>query len=154
MAESGAAPVPVRDLEELRAFAESFAAALSPGDIWLLRGELGAGKTTLVREVCKALGVPATRVVSPTFTLVQEYEGGRLPVVHIDLYRVDPGKALDTLFLEEVFERSDCAVFVEWPDVALGLIPPDARELVIETGPAPTARLLTRRPFNPSGVTG
>ncbi|MBI3894220.1 MAG: tRNA (adenosine(37)-N6)-threonylcarbamoyltransferase complex ATPase subunit type 1 TsaE [Candidatus Wallbacteria bacterium] len=127
--------MPVLDIEGLhglRAFARQLAASLAPGQVWLLEGALGAGKTTLVREVCAALGIPESQIVSPTFTLVQEYEGGRLPVVHLDLYRIESGRPLDSLFLEEIFQRHDCVCFVEWPGVAARLLPPHARRLAIE----------------------
>jgi tRNA threonylcarbamoyladenosine biosynthesis protein TsaE len=141
-------------LEELRRFAASLAASLAPGQVWLLRGDLGAGKTTLVREVCAALGVARHKVVSPSFTLLQEYEGGRLPVVHVDLYRLDAGRGLDSLGLEEQFARTDSVMFIEWPDSAGDRIPPWALSLGLEFGSAEGARVLTVPQLVPAPATG
>ncbi|MCA9530137.1 MAG: tRNA (adenosine(37)-N6)-threonylcarbamoyltransferase complex ATPase subunit type 1 TsaE [Myxococcales bacterium] len=93
--------------------AAALARALRPGDAVLLEGELGAGKTTFVRAVARALGLPeATPVTSPTFTLVQEYALDP-PLVHADLYRLgDPGE-LAELGLEERL-GADAVCFVEW----------------------------------------
>jgi len=100
---------------ETEALAAQLAAALEPGDVVLIAGELGAGKTTFVRGACRALGVRG-RVTSPTFTIGQRYEGD-VPVSHLDLYRLgdlaleDPALLADYLTPERV-------AFVEWPEVA------------------------------------
>ncbi|MBI4872302.1 MAG: tRNA (adenosine(37)-N6)-threonylcarbamoyltransferase complex ATPase subunit type 1 TsaE [Candidatus Riflebacteria bacterium] len=139
----------VGSLQELSVLAAHLAAVLEPGRITLLHGGLGTGKTTLVREVCRVLGVPARRVVSPSFTLIQEYAGGRLPVVHIDLYRIDPGTSLDSLFLEEWLERADSVAFIEWPDAARPHLPAGSAEICIEFGESATERILTLTGFPP-----
>jgi tRNA threonylcarbamoyladenosine biosynthesis protein TsaE len=93
--------------------ARALAAALAPGDLVILGGELGAGKTFFTRALCRALGLPAsTRVTSPTFTLVHEHEA-RLPVAHADLYRLDDPDELAELGLRE--RRGEgAALVVEW----------------------------------------
>ncbi len=102
---------------ETEALAARLAEALEPGDVVLIAGELGAGKTTFVRGACRALGI-AGRVTSPTFTIGRRYEG-RVPVSHLDLYRLgdlgaeDPGLLADYL-------APDRVAFVEWPEVADG----------------------------------
>src|SRR6188474_2309044 len=73
---------------ETAAVGRSLAAALVPGSVVLLWGELGAGKTAFVRGLAEGLGIDPEAVSSPTFTLVQEYRGGRLPLYHVDLYRL------------------------------------------------------------------
>ncbi|MBI4160816.1 MAG: tRNA (adenosine(37)-N6)-threonylcarbamoyltransferase complex ATPase subunit type 1 TsaE, partial [Acidobacteria bacterium] len=88
--------------EETRRFGASFAGRLGAGDIVLLRGPLGTGKTVLARGICAGLGVDPREVRSPSFTLVNEYRG-RLPVYHVDLYRVERPADLDELGLEEIF---------------------------------------------------
>ena len=97
------------------------AALLAPGDLVLLRGDLGTGKTTLVRGAARALGV-SEPVTSPTFTIAQRY-AGRVPVAHLDGYRLSaPDDEEIGLALEAVGE--DAIAFVEWPDALVGGLPP------------------------------
>jgi tRNA threonylcarbamoyladenosine biosynthesis protein TsaE len=103
------------------ALGAALAGALAPGDLVLVRGELGAGKTTLVRGAARALGVE-TPVTSPTFTIAQRYEG-RVPVAHLDAYRLTgPDDEEMGLALEAIGE--DAVAFVEWPDALVGGLPP------------------------------
>lgn len=91
------------------------ASVLGPGDLVVLQGDLGAGKTTLVRSIVRGLGVPASvPVTSPTFELVHELEG-RMPIVHADLYRLGEGEDLDELGLIPRI-GADAVVLVEWGD--------------------------------------
>lgn len=92
------------------------AAALGPGDVVIVSGEVGAGKTTFIRGACRALGIEQP-VTSPTFTIGQRYEGGRLPVAHLDLYRLEDLEAEDPALLDDYLE-ADGVAFVEWPAVA------------------------------------
>jgi tRNA threonylcarbamoyladenosine biosynthesis protein TsaE len=98
---------------ETAAVARALAATLHAGDVLLLSGDLGAGKTAFVRGLAEGLGVASEDVSSPTFTLVQEYRGGRLPLYHADLYRLDRA-ATDDLGLEEMGQ--DGVLAIEWPD--------------------------------------
>ena len=99
---------------ETSAVGRELAASLSAGDVIVLAGNLGAGKTAFVRGLAEGLGIDPSAVSSPTFTLVQEYRGGRLLLRHIDLYRLTPREA-DDLGLEEM--TLDGAVLaIEWPD--------------------------------------
>ncbi|MBA2545527.1 MAG: tRNA (adenosine(37)-N6)-threonylcarbamoyltransferase complex ATPase subunit type 1 TsaE [Solirubrobacterales bacterium] len=97
---------------ETEAFGERLGAGLQPGDVVLVSGEVGAGKTTLIRGACRALGV-TDRVTSPTFTIGQRY-AGRMPVSHLDLYRLDDIGAEDPALLEDYID-GDSIAFVEWP---------------------------------------
>jgi tRNA threonylcarbamoyladenosine biosynthesis protein TsaE len=97
---------------ETEALAARVAAALAPGDVVLLAGELGAGKTTFVRGAARALGVEAA-VTSPTFTIGRRYEG-RLPVSHLDLYRLGDLADEDPTLLADYLAGERIA-FVEWP---------------------------------------
>jgi tRNA threonylcarbamoyladenosine biosynthesis protein TsaE len=99
---------------ETRAVAAALASRLSPGDLVLLRGDLGAGKTAFVRGLAAGLGIDPDEVTSPTFTLVHEYRGGRLPIVHVDLYRVG-GIDLDEIGLDEALASSG-VVAIEWAE--------------------------------------
>jgi tRNA threonylcarbamoyladenosine biosynthesis protein TsaE len=100
---------------ETEAAGEKLATGLAGGDVVVVSGELGAGKTTLVRGACRALGVEGP-VTSPTFTIGQRY-GGRLPVSHLDLYRLGELEGEDPALLEDYLDSASVA-FLEWPALA------------------------------------
>jgi len=95
-----------------------------PGDVVLLEGEFGAGKTTFTQGVARGLGLDAHYVNSPTFTLINEYRGGRHRLYHVDLYRLEGMEEISTLGLEDYFDGSGVTV-VEWPQHAEGMVPDD-----------------------------
>ena len=99
---------------ETQAVASELAATLKPGDVLLLSGDLGAGKTTFVKGLAAGLGIDPGEVSSPTFTLLHEYRGGRLTLYHADLYRLEK-TATDDLGLEDTGVR-DGVLVIEWPD--------------------------------------
>ena len=101
--------------DQTSAVAEAFAPSLKAGDVLLLEGELGAGKTAFVRGLARGLGLAADEVTSPTFTLIQEYRGSPsgLVLYHADLYRLTP-REVDDLGLGELSEEGILAV--EWSD--------------------------------------
>jgi len=145
----------VADLAGTERLAGRLAPLLRPGDLVLLGGDLGAGKTAFARALLRALADdPALEVPSPTFTLVQPYETRRLPVLHADLYRLGSAEEVFELGLDEGLARGAC--LVEWPDRAGGRLPagavlrvefamdasdPDARLLRLEGDPAWSERL-------------
>jgi tRNA threonylcarbamoyladenosine biosynthesis protein TsaE len=100
--------------EETAGVGRQLASQLRPGSVLLLIGDLGAGKTALVRGLAEGLGVAPEDVSSPTFTLMQEYRGGRVPLIHVDLYRLDEAHEMDELGLEELGEGSVLAI--EWAE--------------------------------------
>ena len=110
----------------LQAFAASLGPHLQAGDVLLLDGDLGAGKTSFTKGLAKGLGI-TDYVKSTTFTIIREYRHGRLPLYHMDLYRLEDGGAED-LGLEEYFEGDGVSV-VEWPDF-LGLSEPETDLLI------------------------
>jgi tRNA threonylcarbamoyladenosine biosynthesis protein TsaE len=99
---------------ETAAVATELAATVQPGNVILLSGDLGAGKTAFVRGLAVGLGIDPDEVSSPTFTLIHEYRGGRLTLYHADLYRLERAAAED-LGLEEV-GVSDGVLAIEWPE--------------------------------------
>ncbi len=103
-----------RSAEETIAFGRTLAGVLTPPKLVLLRGDLGAGKTTLVKGIAAAFDAAAEEdVTSPTFTLVHEYRGPSATLYHIDLYRIDTPRELDTLALDDL--RSDNSILlIEW----------------------------------------
>jgi tRNA threonylcarbamoyladenosine biosynthesis protein TsaE len=102
--------------EATEALGARIAATLEPGDVVLVSGELGSGKTTFVRGACRALGVEGP-VVSPTFTIGRRYRGGRGPVSHIDLYRLEGLGGEEPGLLDDYLD-ADSIGFVEWPELA------------------------------------
>jgi len=116
-----------KSAEETEALGARIARRLEPGDVVLLSGELGTGKTTLVRGACRALGVPGP-VTSPTFTIGQRYGGGRLPVSHLDLYRLQTLEGEDPALLED-YMRPEGVAFVEWPGAGSGRLRRPALEV-------------------------
>jgi tRNA threonylcarbamoyladenosine biosynthesis protein TsaE len=99
---------------ETEALGARLAAELRPGDVILVGGELGSGKTTLIRGACRALGV-GEAVISPTFTIGRRYRGS-VPVSHLDLYRLEDLGAEDPALLDD-YLTPDAVVFVEWPEI-------------------------------------
>jgi tRNA threonylcarbamoyladenosine biosynthesis protein TsaE len=118
---------------------------LSAGDVVLLSGVLGAGKTAFVRGLTEGLGTDGSDVTSPTFTLVQEYRGGRLPLIHVDLYRLNDPREIDDLGLDEL--AADAVLAVEWAE-KLPRPPAGAIEVHIEHADG-DIRILTIRQLNP-----
>jgi tRNA threonylcarbamoyl adenosine modification protein YjeE len=120
------ADIALPDLAATAALAARIAPLLAPGDAVALWGELGAGKTTLAREILRALGV-TDDVPSPTFTLVQHYQTPRLAVAHFDFYRLRHPRELDELGFREALD--DGAVLVEWPQRAPDYLPDETLHL-------------------------
>lgn len=109
--------------EDTRAVGAALAPCFRPRDAVALTGELGAGKTTLVQGIAKALGV-SDQVVSPTFTLVREYRGSALDIAHVDVYRLDRVQDVMDLGLDELGD-GEALLMVEWGDAVEALLPAD-----------------------------
>jgi tRNA threonylcarbamoyladenosine biosynthesis protein TsaE len=116
--------------EETHRLGVALGERLRAGDVVLLRGELGAGKTAFVQGLARGFGVPAERrVASPTFTLVNEH-AGRAPLYHIDLYRIDDPSELEEIGMRDYFSGRGVAV-VEWAERLDRFVPADRVELAI-----------------------
>ena len=120
----------------------AIAHALKPGEAVCLSGPLGAGKSTLARGLVRALTKPNEDVPSPTFTLVQFYDGPDFPVAHFDLYRLARAEEAYEIGLDEALE--DGAAVIEWPERLEGRLPPDRLDIEItRVGEARRARLVS-----------
>jgi tRNA threonylcarbamoyladenosine biosynthesis protein TsaE len=125
--------------EETQNVAGELASSLGAGDVLLLSGNLGAGKTAFVRGLAAGLGIDPGEVSSPTFTLIHEYRGGRLILYHADLYRLEQA-ATEDIGLEEL-GISDGVLAIEWPDRLTHAIP-GARSVIIEIVDETTRRIV------------
>jgi tRNA threonylcarbamoyladenosine biosynthesis protein TsaE len=114
---------------------------LRSGDVLCLSGDLGAGKTTFTRGLVCGLGSPAA-VSSPTFTLIHEYAGGRLNVVHMDAYRLGNVAELDDIGFDEYLTRDDSVMVIEWPERIALALPGERLEIRLSETPG-EGRLLT-----------
>lgn len=119
-----------RSPEETRRLGVRFAGRLQPGDVLALTGEIGAGKTVFVQGLAEGLGVDSGSVASPSFVLVREY-AGRIPLYHVDLYRLDRLPEVHLLGLEEYYEAGGVTV-VEWGTRIPEALPPDYLEIRFE----------------------
>jgi tRNA threonylcarbamoyladenosine biosynthesis protein TsaE len=125
---------------------ERLAAHAEPGDVIALWGELGAGKTVLARGIAIGLGIDEDTVTSPTFIILHEHFGGRLPLYHLDLYRLDASQ-LGSTGWEEALDAGGVTV-IEWPDRAGDELPPDRVDVRLEHV-AETKRKVTVEPTGP-----
>jgi tRNA threonylcarbamoyladenosine biosynthesis protein TsaE len=129
--------------EDTFAAGHADAARLQPGDVLALVGDLGAGKTQWVKGLAAGLGSDAP-VTSPTFTLIHEYPGGRLPLYHADCYRLESPAELLAIGLDDYLDGRAVLV-IEWADKFPNVIPPHARWLRFEIGEADERRLVYDR---------
>lgn len=136
------AVIHVQSVGETLALGRAIGRSATPGEIVCLTGDLGAGKTHLTQGVGAGLGLPEGSVVSsPTFTLVSEHYGGRLPLYHFDFYRLsDPMELLD-LGVDEYFEGNGICI-IEWAERAGIVLPPERLSLRIEFGTGPEERAI------------
>ncbi len=134
-------------VKETQAIAAELAAVARDGDLIVLGGDLGAGKTAFVQGFGAALGVEET-ITSPTFVLMRTYEGGRVPLVHMDMYRLEHLQEAVDLGLSEILDDGAVAL-VEWGDLVAAVLPADFLEVRIERGDGDDERRLTVRGVGP-----
>jgi tRNA threonylcarbamoyladenosine biosynthesis protein TsaE len=106
--------ITTRSEAETVAAARELGATLSAGNVVLLIGDLGAGKTAFVRGLAEGMGIDSGETSSPTFTIVQEYRKGRLPLVHVDLYRLNDPREIEDLGLDEI--AANAVLAIEWAE--------------------------------------
>ena len=128
--------------DETVAFGRRFAENLKPGDVLALTGDLGSGKTQFVKGLVAGLGA-TTAATSPTFTLIHEYSGGRLPIYHFDFFRLDDRQSAERLGLDDYFFGDGVSV-IEWADRFPDLIPENARWISFEAK-SETQRLIVAK---------
>lgn len=129
-----------KSVGDTRALAAEVAALTRPGDLLVLAGGLGAGKTAFAQGFGQGLGVQET-ITSPAFVLVRSYQGGRLPMVHIDVYRLDHLQELIDLGVAELLDEGGVTL-IEWGDVVSPALPADFLEVRLEIGEAEDERRL------------
>jgi tRNA threonylcarbamoyladenosine biosynthesis protein TsaE len=117
----------LHDVEETQTLARRLGELLQPGDVLCLSGDLGAGKTTFTQGLALGLGIEEP-VSSPTFTIIKEYEDGRLPLYHMDIYRLGEGAIHEDLGYDEYWYGEGVSV-VEWAEYLAELLPEDRMEL-------------------------
>lgn len=125
--------------EETERVGELIGRCARPGDVVALWGELGSGKTTLVRGIARGLGIDTRAVTSPTFVIVHEHEGGRLPLMHVDLYRVAPAEAPSTGWEDTLGVGGVTAI--EWPDRIEAGLPADRLDVRLTNEGGDTRRV-------------
>lgn len=128
-----------RSREETEALGERLGRAARADDVLALWGELGTGKTVLVRGVATGLGIAQHEVTSPTFVIVREHHEGRLPLYHVDLYRISPQDARSTGWWEGLAAGGVTAI--EWPDRVARELPEDRLDVRIEHAGADERRI-------------
>jgi len=116
--------------EETMELGRALAVFFHPGEVVALFGDLGSGKTTLIKGIVAGLGAPEA-VTSPTFTIQHQYHGAELAIYHFDFYRIDTPAALRTIGCEEFFDGEGVCL-IEWPDRALDLLPPERWEIFLQ----------------------
>ncbi len=116
--------------QETRAFGERLGEKAGAGQVYALEGELGAGKTVLAQGVATGLGIKEP-VCSPTFTILQIYEGGRLPLYHFDVYRIEDIDEMEEVGYDDYF-YGEGVCLIEWSDLIAALLPPQAIRIRIE----------------------
>ena len=126
--------------EETQRLGAELARHLQSGDVLALTGEIGSGKTTLVRGLAEGLGIPVSSVASPSFVLVREYRRGRIPLYHSDLFRLEGVPETMTVGLEEYYE-GDGVTVIEWANKIPTILPEQFLEIRFETMDPETRQL-------------
>lgn len=135
-------------VEATHAYGRAWAEQCRPGDVIALHGVLGSGKTQLVKGLADGLGFEG-EVTSPTFTIIHEYHGGRLPIYHLDLYRFESEADALRIGVED-YLPSEGVTVVEWPDRVASVLPPQTQHFTIEVVSLNERIIKLGRPTTPS----
>ncbi len=122
--------IEIKNEDDTRAFGLALAEEALPGTVYALIGDLGTGKTTLTKSIAEGLGIER-HITSPTFTIVQEYREGRLPLFHFDVYRLRNAEDLFEIGADEYFYGRGVCV-VEWADLVMEALPEDTKFICID----------------------
>ena len=136
-----------KSVEETRALAAELAALSRPGDLIVLAGDLGTGKTAFTQGFARGLGV-IEQVTSPAFVLARSYDG-RLPLTHLDVYRLDHLQELVDIGIAEMLDEGGVTL-IEWGDVVTPVLPPDFLEVRLDHGGSEDERVVRLRTVGPS----
>ena len=136
--------------EQTLAFGKHLGHVLRGGDVLALTGDLGVGKTLLTRGIALGLGIPTGQVSSPTFSLIQAYDS-QVPLIHVDLYRLESPTAILQLGLEDYFNTKNI-VIIEWADRFISALPSDYLTIHLEHGSAETTRNMNIRATGPRSM--
>ncbi|MBQ8563459.1 MAG: tRNA (adenosine(37)-N6)-threonylcarbamoyltransferase complex ATPase subunit type 1 TsaE [Firmicutes bacterium] len=131
--------IEIKNEEDTREFGLALAAEALPGTVYALIGDLGTGKTTLTKSIAEGLGI-TRHITSPTFTIVQEYREGNLPLFHFDVYRLRNAEDLFEIGADEYFYGRGVCV-VEWADLVMEALPEDTKFICIEYSEEENGRL-------------
>ena len=135
-------------VDDTRALAAEIASLSAPGDLIVLAGDLGTGKTAFAQGFARGLGVEEP-VTSPAFILVRTYDDGRLPLVHLDVYRLETMQEMGDLGIAELLDDGGVTL-VEWGDAVTPALPADFLEVRLEATGGPDDRLVTIRSVGPA----
>ncbi|MGI6212311.1 MAG: tRNA (adenosine(37)-N6)-threonylcarbamoyltransferase complex ATPase subunit type 1 TsaE [Anaerovoracaceae bacterium] len=124
--------IDIRNENDTARFGRALAETLKAGDVVALIGDLGTGKTTLTKYIAEGLGI-REEITSPTFTIVTEHHSGRLPLYHMDVYRLESGAELIAAGADEYFDADGVCV-IEWADRVAEILPDDAKVIFLEYG--------------------
>lgn len=130
----------IKNENETRDFALNLAEELEAGNVLALIGDLGTGKTALTKYIAQGLGIRDS-IVSPTFTIVREYTGGRLPLYHFDVYRLADSEEMFNIGAEEYFYEKGGVCVIEWADIVEDILPADTKYIYIEYGASEGERI-------------
>lgn len=125
-----------RSADQMRELGARLGSAAQGGDMIGLVGDLAAGKTTLTQGIGRGIGLPESSITSPTFTLVAEHYGGRIPLYHLDVYRLAGGNDLYSVGFEDYLARADGLLVIEWADRVAESLPMDRLTITLEEAPS------------------